>query len=154
MSNKRGKYAKWLEPKNLMLLESWARKISNEQIAANIGIAPKTLYAWMNKYPKIREAIERGKEVLVSEIENALVKRALGFTEEVKRAKVTKDGDVVRYTEEVYYPPDPTSLIFALKNFDPEHWRDKHSYEHSGEINNPFANLTTEELRKIANKDC
>ncbi|MDE8105071.1 hypothetical protein PT078_09145, partial [Erysipelothrix rhusiopathiae] len=76
----------------------------------------------MNKYPEIREAVERGKEVLVSEIENALVKRALGFT-------VTKDGDVVRYTEEVYYPPDPTSLIFALKNFDPEHWRDKHSYE-------------------------
>lgn len=106
MSNKRGKYVKWLEPKNLLLLESWARKISNEQIAANIGIAPKTLYAWMNKYPEIREAIAHGKEVLVSEIENALVKRALGFTEEAKRAKVTKDGDVVRYTEEVYYSPD------------------------------------------------
>lgn len=45
MSNKRGKYIKWLEPKTLLLLESWARMISNEQIAANIGIAPKTLYA-------------------------------------------------------------------------------------------------------------
>ncbi|CAM2748709.1 hypothetical protein [Erysipelothrix tonsillarum] len=104
-----------------MLLERWARKISNEQIEANIGIALKTLYAWMNKYPEIREAVERGKEVLVSEIENAFVKRALGFTEEVNRAKLTKDCDVVRYTEEIYYPPDSTSLIFGFKNFDPEH---------------------------------
>lgn len=57
MSNKRGKYAKWLEPKNLPPLESWARKISNEQIAANIGIVPKMLYVWMNKYPEIRQSL-------------------------------------------------------------------------------------------------
>ena len=61
----RGKYTKWLQSKNLLLLESWARKLTNEQIAANIGINPKTLYDWMKKYPEIDEALSKGKESLL-----------------------------------------------------------------------------------------
>ncbi|MEG0327755.1 MAG: helix-turn-helix domain-containing protein [Erysipelothrix sp.] len=132
MAKPRGKYVKWQQPKNLMLLESWARKLTNEQIAANIGIAPKTLYAWMNKYPEIREAVERGKEVVVSEVENALLKRATGYTETVDKVKVLNDGGIVRYKEDVHYPPDTTAAIFALKNMDPASWRDKQEVQHSG----------------------
>ena len=135
MSKPRGKYAKWLQPKNLILLESWARKLNNEQIATNIGISPKTLYSWMNKYPDIREAVSRGKEVVVSEVENALLKRATGYTETVEKVKVLNDGGIVRYKEDVHYPPDTTAAIFALKNMDSSNWRDKHELEHSGDIN-------------------
>lgn len=40
-------------------------------------------------------------------------------------------------------------VMFNLKNnFG---WEDKQTVQHSGEINNPYANLTEEELRKIAN---
>ncbi|WP_166083112.1 helix-turn-helix domain-containing protein [Erysipelothrix anatis] len=134
MSKPRGKYVRWLEPKNLMLLESWARKLTNEQIAVNIGISPKTLYSWMNTYPEIREAVSRGKEVVVSEVEHALLKRAKGYTETVEKVKVLNDGGIIRYKEDVHYPPDTTAAIFALKNMDPTNWRDKHELEHSGDI--------------------
>lgn len=162
MAKPRGKYVKWQQPKNLMLLESWARKLTNEQIAANIGIAPKTLYAWMNKYPEIREAVERGKEVVVSEVENSLIKRALGYDyEEITyESSIISDSDGNQRVIEVptkrilkQQAPDTTAAIFLLKNMDPANWRDKQEVEHSGDINNPFEKLTTEELRKLASKD-
>lgn len=138
----RGKYSKWLEPKKLLLLESWARKLSNEQIATNIGIAPKTLYDWMKKYPEINEALSKGKEVVVSEVENALIKRALGFEyEEItyETLPIEDDDGNQRYFEtpvkrvKKYQAPDTTAAIFALKNMDPANWRDKQDLEINGD---------------------
>src|SRR5699024_6503945 len=104
-----------------------------------------------NKYPEITEALKRGKEVVDREVENALLKRALGY----KYKEVTEEfGEVTKVvTKEVQ--PDTTAQIFWLKNRKPCIWRDKQDIEHSGnmEVNNPFADLTTEELRKLANKD-
>jgi len=33
-----------------------------------------------------------------------------------------------------YYPPDPVSIIFWLKNRKPEQWRDKQEAEHKGNV--------------------
>lgn len=42
-----GRYQKWLEPENLLLLQGWKRDgLSDEQIAQKIGIAPRTLENW------------------------------------------------------------------------------------------------------------
>jgi hypothetical protein len=38
----------------------------------------------------------------------------------------------VEYKEHV--PPNPTSIIFWLKNRRPDRWRDKHDVETSGEV--------------------
>lgn len=44
-----------------------------------------------------------------------------------------------------------TGIIFNLKNnYD---WTDKQQVEHSGNINNPFEGLSTEELRQLINDD-
>ena len=75
----KGKYQRWLEPDGLILLEGWARDgLTDEDIAHNIGVNPCTLYDWKNKYPKISEAIKKGKEVVDIMVENALLKRAMG----------------------------------------------------------------------------
>ena len=43
----KGKYQKWLEPENLILLEGWARDgLTDEQIAHNMGIAYSTFKEW------------------------------------------------------------------------------------------------------------
>lgn len=144
----KGKYQEWLEPEGLLKLEGWARDgLTDEQISSNMGITTSTLYVWKNKYSEISEALKKGKEVVDRQVENALLKRALGY----KYDEVTiEDGvETKRVTKEVV--PDTTAQIFWLKNRKPYVWRDKKDVGLAGELNtnNPFADLTTEELKKL-----
>lgn len=96
----KGKYKKWLEPDNLILLKAWARDgLTDEQIANNMQISRSTLGEWKNKYSDISDALKKGKEVVDIEVENALYKLAI-------------DGNI-------------TAIIFWLKNRKPDKWRDK-----------------------------
>ena len=120
------KINEWLEKDKLILLEGWARDgLTDEQIAKNIGIATSTFYEWKKKEIEFSEALKKGKEVVDFEVENALLKKALGYTITLNKQKVTKDGDVVDITEEVHVPPDTTAQIFWLKNRQVKKWRDK-----------------------------
>ena len=81
-----GKYQKWLEPDNLILLEAWARNgLTEQQIAKNMGISYSTLKEWKKKHPAISAAIKKGKEIVDIIMENALYERALGGVHEVKK---------------------------------------------------------------------
>ena len=120
------KINEWLEKDKLILLEGWARDgLTDEQIAKNIGISRASLYEWKKKEVDIFDALKKGKEVIDFEVENALLKKALGYTITLNKQKVTKDGDVVDITEEVHVPPDTTAQIFWLKNRKPNTWKDK-----------------------------
>lgn len=146
----KGKYKEWLDPEGLLKIEGWARDgLVDEQIAQNIGINPATLYDWKKKYPEISKALKKGKEVVDRQVENALLKRALGYKYEEIKTEKTEEGKKVTVTvKEVV--PDTTAQIFWLKNRKPDQWRDKQQIEHSGEIrNNPYEALTTEELKKL-----
>lgn len=103
------KIQEWLEPDNLILLEGWARDgLTNEQIANNMGINPKTLYEWKNKESKISEVLKKSRAVVDFEVENALLKSAL-------------EGNV-------------TAQIFWLKNRKKEQWREKQEYSNDQEL--------------------
>lgn len=118
----KSKYQEWLTEDGLLRLEAWARNgLTDEQIAANIGCACCTLYDWKKKYPEIAEALKKGKEVVDIQVENALLKRALGYTYD----EVTMEYGIEtkRVTKQVV--PDTTAQIFWLKNRKPEVWRDK-----------------------------
>lgn len=130
----KGKYREWLEPEGLLKLEGWAKDgLTDEQIAYNIGITAKTLYEWKKQYSEICEALKKGKEVVDRQVENALLKRALGYKYEEIKTEETEEGKKVTVTiKEVV--PDTTAQIFWLKNRKPDQWRDKQQIEHSGEI--------------------
>lgn len=122
----KGKYEYWLTPEGLIKLEGWARDgLTDEQIAKNMQVSTATLYNWKKDYLEILEALKKGKEVVDYEVENALLKRALGYT--VKEEKLTKDGEVVELEREV--PGDVTAQIFWLKNRKPAEWKDKREDE-------------------------
>lgn len=155
----RGKYQEWLEPDNLLKLQAWARDgLTDEQLAHNMGITARTLYVWKDKYAQISHALKKGKEVVDIQVENALLKRAIGYSyNEVVRERVI-DKETGEYKLEITKTikkevvPDTTAQIFWLKNRKPNEWRDRKETEISGglNVNNPFAELTTEELRKLA----
>ena len=135
MGDRVAKIDEWLEKDKLLLLEGWSRDgLTNEQIANNIGINVKTLYDWKKKESNISNALKKGKEVVDIEVENALLKKALGYTIMLRKQKVTKDGDVVDIEEEVHIPPDTTAQIFWLKNRRKQQWRDKIEYEKTQDI--------------------
>lgn len=187
------KYKEWLTKEGLIKIEGWARDgLTDEQIAHNMNISRKTLADWKNKYGDIGDTLKRGKEVVDRQVENALLKRALGYEYTERTAKVVpRDKDLVsterrefenRYkidhpdaelqeikdaavkaiptTERIIISevdkevtPDTTAAIFWLKNRKPKEWRDKRETELSGsvDVSNPYADLTTEELRRLAN---
>lgn len=130
----KGKYEYWLSPDGLLLLEAYARDgLTDEQIAKNLDITPSTLYEWKRRYSEISEALKKGKEVVDIQVENALLKRALGYSYEEKKVEVSEEGTKVTKTiKEVV--PDTTAQIFWLKNRRPDRWRDKQDIEHSGQI--------------------
>lgn len=131
----KGKYEYWLSPDGLLLLEAWARDgLTDEQIANNLGIRRETLYAWKKSYPSIDEALRRGKAVIDTVVENALLNKAMGLKEKVKKPmklketvfkegkKVSEREHVEYVDEEVFVPPDTTAQIFWLKNRKPKEW--------------------------------
>lgn len=128
--------SKWEEIKEkLPLVEAWARDgLVDEQIAANLGISAATLYRYKLEHFEICEALKKGKEIVDFEVENQLLKRAMGYQyDEVTRELINEDdgeGGVVKVmkvtkvvTKEVI--PDTTAQIFWLKNRKPKEWRDK-----------------------------
>lgn len=128
----KGKYQEWLTPDGVTRLEAWARDgLTDEQLAAKIGITATTLYDWKNKYPVISEALKRGKEVVDVEVENALLKRAMGYEYTETRTETADDGTVKTIVMQKTMPPDTTAQIFWLKNRRPAVWRDKQQVEHS-----------------------
>jgi len=122
----KGKYEYWLTHEGLIRLEGWARDgLTDEQIAKNMGVSAATLYNWKKSYLEILEALKKGKEVVDYEVENALLKRALGY-EYIETKTKTESGvitEVTTTTKQVV--PDVTAQIFWLKNRKPETWRDR-----------------------------
>lgn len=99
---------RWLTPEGLTLVEGWARDgLTEAQIAGNMGIGRSTLYRWRMAYPEMREALRKGKEVVDYEVENALLKTAIGG--------------------------NTTAQTFWLRNRRPDKWRDKPEASESGE---------------------
>lgn len=122
----KGKYREWLESEGLLKIEGWARDgLVEEQIAKNMGISVSTINEWKNRFPEIKEALKKGKEVVDREVENALLKRALGYEYE----EITEKYEMGELTEtkvtKKQVVPDTTAQIFWLKNRKPREWRDK-----------------------------
>lgn len=153
----KGKYQEWLTEEGLLQLESWARDgLTDKQIASNMGVTEQTLNVWKKNYPSLFESLKRGKAVVDIQVENALLKRALGYSyDEVTRERVLdydpSTGQIVGSHMEITktvkkeVQGDTTAQIFWLKNRRPEQWRDKRDVSVGGEISTT-SSMTDDEL--------
>ena len=112
------------------MIEGFARDgLTDPQIANNMGIGLRTLYEWYERFPQIAHAVKKGKAPVDIQVENALLKRALGYTEEEVITEIIEQPDgkqrkQVRKVKRIF-PPDVTAQIFWLKNRKPKQWREK-----------------------------
>ena len=122
----KGKYQRWLTSEGLTLLEGWARDgLTDDQIAKNCGVSRSTLAQWKISFPDISDALKKGKEIVDYEVENALLKRALGYETQEKRMETSMKDGIKTVIIKKQVPADPTAAIFWLKNRRPDKWRDR-----------------------------
>lgn len=119
------KHERWITPQGLTLLQGWARDgLSDAQIAHNCGVSAHTLRAWRREQPEIAKALSKGREVVDREVENALLKRCLGYSytevSEEETAKGVKWREVVRHV-----PGSVTAQMYWLSNRCPDRWSSK-----------------------------
>lgn len=148
----KGKYQEWLTPEGLLKIEGWARDgLVDKQIAENIGITEQTLNVWKKNYPSFSASLKRGKEVVDRQVENALLKRALGYEYDEVKEKYESGELIERTVIKKEVSPDVTAQIFWLKNRKSDMWRDRKDIDLAGNLKmeNPYEGLTTEELKKL-----
>lgn len=115
---------------------------TNKQIFTRLEITEPTFTKYRKQHKELREALAEGRSYSDHVVENSLYKRANGYeTIEVHTTK-SPEGTTVK-TVVKWVAPDPTSMIFWLKNRK-NSWSDKKLVEISGSLD--LEKLTDEEL--------
>jgi hypothetical protein len=150
------------DPSIIPKVEEWAKEgLIDYEISKRLGIDTSTLYDWKNKFPEFSKALKKNKSQADFRVENSLFKRANGYrydevTKELVKNPRTGELELVPtkvVTKEV--KPNPTSIIFWLKNRQSDKWSDKKEIDLEGNIKgtikDPAMNeLSVEELKKLA----
>ena len=104
---------------------------TDKEIADFFGVCEATINNWKKEYPKFLESIKEGKEKADFQIAESLFQRAKGYSHPEEKI-FNNNGEAMVVQTTKHYPPDPTSMIFWLKNRRRDHWRDKQDHELSG----------------------
>lgn len=113
--------------------------LTDKELGGFFEVEESTINNWKIAHPEFLESIKAGKEIADGNVASSLYKRATGYEYdevvyeriETKVDDVAEDEDDIKM--EVYkkkvtkkeLPPDPTSMIFWLKNRQKKKWRDK-----------------------------
>lgn len=121
-----------VKPK-LELVTGWCRRgLTNEQIAENLGISEQSFTNYIKRYEEFADAVDKGREPCEIHIENALVKRALGYsykevTRERKQVENPETGEmeyklVVTKSVTKHVIPDVGAQQYYLEHRAPKRW--------------------------------
>lgn len=119
-------------------VQQYAREgLSEKQIAKNLGVSHQTFNQYKHKYPEFLDALTKGKAPVDTQVENALLKKALGYEYvEVHETETFENGHpqtiVKRVTKHI--PPDTTACKFWLANRMKDRWRERLEHEHTGDV--------------------
>jgi hypothetical protein len=114
---------------------------TDKEIADFFNVCEATVNNWKHNYPQFLESIKSGKAESDMNVANSLYNRACGYKHEEEK-NIIVYGEKKKIKESKYFPPDPTAMIFWLKNRRSKDWRDKQDLVHSGDIN---INVTLDE---------
>jgi len=112
------KYDSHVEPR-FAEIEEWAKAgATDAEIARRLGISGDTLIEYKKQFPEFSELLKKGKAVADGEVENALLKRALGYSVEEVTQELRYDngkdcGELLTtkvVTKQV--PPDVGAIAF------------------------------------------
>lgn len=148
--------SKWPQIKaNLFLIEMWCKDgMLESDIAKNLDVSVSTLEKHKKEHSELRQALQKGKEIVDYEVENSLYKKCVGhYVKEGKAFKCKEvyyddegnrcERETVQVVEvDVFIPPDTMAIAIWLNNRKPERWRknsnkeklDEKRFEHDKNI--------------------
>jgi hypothetical protein len=103
---------------------------TDAEMANFFDVNPDTWHEWKKAHPEFSESLKDWKQFADDRVERSLYERAIGYQhphEEIMMAQKTGQPVVVKTIK--HFAPDPTSMIFWLKNRKPKEWRDKQEIE-------------------------
>ena len=110
------------------------KSFTDAEMADILNVTEQTLNNWKITHSKFFESLKDAKKEADESVVKSLHERAMGYEHAEEKIFCNADGEVTTVQTVKHYPPDPTSMIFWLKNRNPEEWRDKQEREHTGKI--------------------
>jgi len=115
--------------------------LTDDVIAATLGISCTTYYSYQKKHPEFAAAIHRGKIPVDTKVESALLRQALGHTCRETHLEDIVDRKTGAVLEEQkrkvvikQVSPNVTAAIFWLKNRHPEKYRERRNLDVKGDV--------------------
>jgi Homeodomain-like domain-containing protein len=93
-------------------------------LAGHLLVSKETVYQWINRYPDFADAVNIGRSARVSALENKLLSTKMGV--------------------------GVTAAIFALKNADPDEWKDLYNVQNDLRVT--IEHVSDDQLLAIASK--
>lgn len=113
----------WLEEAGLALLRGWARAgLTPQAIAHRMGIGLRTLERWRRRYPALDQALTSTREVVDSQVEDALLQRALGYETVERKVEISAKGERKEVSTVKQVGPDVSAISLWLKKRKPDQW--------------------------------
>lgn len=108
---------------------------TTNELADFFQVSTSTVCLWQVEYKEFSDAIKMAKDAADRRVEQSLFNRAMGYTHDEVDIRTVALGDnqgseIVQTPIKKHYAPDPTAMIFWLKNRKPGEWRDR--VEHTG----------------------
>lgn len=94
------------------------------KIAEMFDVSLDTITEWKRVHPQFSLALKESRQDYDNRVEISLAERAMGYSHKDTDIRVI-DGQIVKTEIIKYYPPDPTSCIFWLKNRQRQRWTDR-----------------------------
>jgi hypothetical protein len=121
------------------------------ELANFFEVDESTINRWKAAHPEFCKSLKSGKAQADAEVADRLFRRAIGYEHEAVKVFMPAGATApvyATYTER--FPPDPTSMIFWLKNRRPDLWRDAHRQEHTGKDGGPIETAALSPDERVA----
>jgi hypothetical protein len=118
-------YDLYVKP-NLGAISQWYRDgATDKMVMEHLGVSEQSFYNYKREHKEFADAVFQSRTIADSMVENALYRRALGYTKTIQEQKINKADTVVTLEKQVHYPADVGAIAFWLKNRKPTSWKDK-----------------------------
>lgn len=143
----RGRQAKYTPERVRTICDAIERGETNETAAKLGGISRSTFFEWLNSRSDFSDAVKKAKAAFEDWQMNGILEDArrslktLVCGQEYEEIKTEYENDKngqprikkqTRVTKKIL--PNPTAVIFALCNRDPEHWQNRVAQDVNGKI--------------------